>query len=69
MSRRAIQAVLALSVVLMATGIILKVTGDGGADTAGAWAVSLASVGSIVAAVGSSFRASRDGDSPDRKSG
>ena len=35
MSRRAVQVVLALSVVLMVTGIILKVTGDGGVDTAG----------------------------------
>ncbi|WP_328848896.1 hypothetical protein OG423_12160 [Micromonospora zamorensis] len=66
MSKRAIQAVLALSVVLMATGIILKVTGDGGADAAGTVAVSLASVGSIVAAIGSSFRAAREDDSPHR---
>ncbi|WP_433649110.1 hypothetical protein ACQP2C_19845 [Micromonospora zamorensis] len=66
MSKRAIQAVLALSVVLMTAGIILKVTGDGGADTAGTVAVSLASVGSIVAAIGSSFRAARGNDGPDR---
>ncbi|MFF0151352.1 hypothetical protein [Micromonospora sp. NPDC005203] len=66
MSRRAIQAVLALSVVLMAAGIILKVTGDGDADTVGTVAVALASVGSIVASVGSSSRAARENDGPDR---
>ncbi|MFI6234541.1 hypothetical protein ACIBD9_13370 [Micromonospora sp. NPDC050784] len=66
MSRRAVQVVLALSVVLMAAGIILKVTGDGGADTAGTVAVSLASVGSIVAAIGSSFRAAGKNDGPGR---
>ncbi|MGW5559391.1 hypothetical protein ACWER9_19480 [Micromonospora sp. NPDC003944] len=56
MSKRAIQVVLAVSVVLMVTGIILKVAADGSADTAGTVAVSLASVGSIVASIGSSFR-------------
>ncbi|MDG4783720.1 hypothetical protein O7614_29115 [Micromonospora sp. WMMD961] len=66
MSRRAIQAVLAVSVVLMVTGIILRVAGDGGADTAGTVAVALASVGSIVATIGSSFRASRENDRRDR---
>ncbi|MEU7846319.1 hypothetical protein AB0B74_10150 [Micromonospora parva] len=66
MSRRAIQATLALSVLLMTAGIILKVTGDGGADTVGAVAVALASVGSIVASIGSSFRASRGNDGPER---
>ncbi|RAO10091.1 hypothetical protein [Micromonospora noduli] len=66
MSRRAIQVVLALSVVLMVTGIILKVTGDGGADTVGTVAVSLASVGSIVATIGSSFRNTRGNDGPQR---
>ncbi|MFI6066519.1 hypothetical protein ACIA47_14800 [Micromonospora sp. NPDC051227] len=66
MSRRAIHVVLALSVVLMVSGIILRVTGDGGADTAGTVAVSLASVGSIVASIGSSFGAARENDRPDR---
>ncbi|WP_328652213.1 hypothetical protein OG598_31415 [Micromonospora sp. NBC_00330] len=66
MSRRAVQVVLALSVVLMVTGIILKVTGDGGVDTAGTVAVSLASVGSIVASIGSSSRAARGNDGPER---
>lgn len=61
MSRRTIQAILALSVVLMASGIILKVTGDGDVETAGTVAVALASVGSIVASIGSSFRARDDG--------
>ncbi|MCG5445699.1 hypothetical protein NIE79_004220 [Micromonospora sp. NIE79] len=59
MSRRAIQVVLTLSVVLMVTGIILRVAGDGGADTAGTVLVALASVGSIVASIGSSFGAAR----------
>ncbi|WP_410821880.1 hypothetical protein [Micromonospora sp. 050-3] len=66
MSRRAIQVVLTLSVVLMAAGIILKVAGDGGADTAGTMAVALASVGSIVASIGSSFRTARGNDGSER---
>ncbi|WP_327041911.1 hypothetical protein OG400_02160 [Micromonospora ureilytica] len=66
MSRRAVHAVLALSVVLMAAGIILKVAGDGGADTVGTVVMALASVGSIVAAIGSSSRTARGNDGPDR---
>ncbi|MET7951734.1 hypothetical protein [Micromonospora sp. NPDC005324] len=66
MSRRAIQVVLTLSVVLMVTGIILKVAGDGAADTAGTVAVALASVGSIVASIGSSFRTARGNDGSKR---
>ncbi|WP_422736837.1 hypothetical protein ACN263_25540 [Micromonospora sp. WMMD729] len=66
MSRRAVHAVLALSVVLMVGGIILKVVGHGHADTVGTVAVALASVGSIVASIGSSFGATRRNDSPDR---
>ncbi|MGC4837194.1 hypothetical protein ACLQ3D_22105 [Micromonospora vinacea] len=66
MSRRAVQVVLALSVVLMVTGIILRVAGDGDADTAGKVAVALASVGSIVASIGSSFGAARRNDRPQR---
>ncbi|MEU5961845.1 hypothetical protein ABZ777_11640 [Micromonospora parva] len=66
MSRRAIQVILALSVVLLVTGIVLKVTGDGGVDTVGTVMVALASVGSIVASIGSSFRAARGNGGPDR---
>lgn len=66
MSRRAVHVVLALSVVLMVTGIVLRVAGDGGADTAGKVAVALASVGSIVASIGSSFRTPRGNDGPQR---
>ncbi|MEV1074308.1 hypothetical protein [Micromonospora parva] len=66
MSRRAIQVILALSVVLLVTGIVLKVTGDGGVDTVGTLVVALASVGSIVASIGSSFRAARGNGGPDR---
>ncbi|MFI7659337.1 hypothetical protein ACIBTW_10680 [Micromonospora parva] len=66
MSRRAIQVILALSVVLLVTGMVLKVTGDGGVDTVGTLVVALASVGSIVASIGSSFRAARGNGGPDR---
>ncbi|MGC4867666.1 hypothetical protein ACLQ3B_19805 [Micromonospora sp. DT53] len=65
MSRRAVHVVLALSVVLMVTGIVLRVAGDGGADTAGTVAVALASVGSIVASIGSSSRTARGNDGPE----
>ncbi|RAO36084.1 hypothetical protein PSN13_02086 [Micromonospora saelicesensis] len=66
MSKRAVHVVLALSVVLMVTGIVLRVAGDGGADTVGTVAVSLASVGSIVASIGSSFGAARGNDGSKR---
>ncbi|MEW1588176.1 hypothetical protein AB0283_22375 [Micromonospora vinacea] len=66
MSRRAIHAILALSVVLLVAGIIVRVTGDGAADIVGTVAVALASVGSIVAAIGSSFRTPRGNDGSER---